>query len=382
MTHPPLNAPLSGIRIIDLSRVLAGPWCSQLLADLGAEVIKIEHPETGDETRHWGPPDIDSSRSAYFVCANRGKENRLIDFTEPEQHSDLLALIADADVLIENFLPGKLATYGLDYDTLSQANPGLVYCSITGYGQTGPNRDRPGYDTLIQAETGLMSLTGPVNEAQGYGYKTGVAVSDLQTGLYAANAIQAALLGRERHGQGCHLDLALFDVQMACLGNVASAWLASEKNPVRHGNAHASIAPYEPFDTLDGHVMLAIGNDRQFQAWCNLANNRLYRQAEYASNRQRVQHRETLVEAMQAVMSTRSSEDWLSGCRTAGIPCAPINRVEAAMASDQVAARELITERDGIRMMANPIRINGEQVLADRAPPGHDRLDRINSRDN
>lgn len=365
-----VQQPLTGIRIVDLSRILAGPWCTQLLADLGAEVIKVEHPDQPDPTRQWGPPFDDQGRSSYFNACNRGKQIEWLDYAQDEDRRRLMELIRDCDVLVENFRPGTLAAYGLDAGTLHEQFPALIICSITGYGQTGPHRDRPGFDAMIQAESGLMSITGPES---GPASKTGVAVSDLQTGLYAANAIQAALIGRSRHGQGCHLDLALFDVQLACLANVATSSLQTGENPQRYGNAHPSIVPYQVFDCLDQPILLAIGTDRQFSAFCKRARVDWHEDERFGENSQRVRHRQALLALMDPLLRQQPADVWLRRCADADIPAAPINTVRQALESEQSTARSLIQHVDGLSLPACPIRIDGQQASSALAPPLHKR---------
>ncbi len=345
---------LDDIRIIDLSRVLAGPYCAMLLADYGADVIKIEQPGDGDPTRAWGPPwfgaqDLSGAgapdrsvirESAYYLTANRNKRGMTLNLKTAAGQAIARRLIATADVVIENFLPGALAAYGLDYATLSAAQPDLIYCSITGYGQTGPYRDRPGYDFMIQAEGGVMSITGP---AEGEPHKVGVAIVDISAGLYAATAILAALHHRATTGRGQWIDVALFDAQLGWLANVASNYLVSGEPPARYGNAHPNIVPYETFPTADGHIAVGIGSDEQWRRFCELAGRPgLAAEPRYATNAARVAAREELIGLLREVFRERPSAEWLAALRTARIPAAPINDVPAALNDPQAAARDMV----------------------------------------
>ena len=373
-----MAGPLTGYWVLDLSRILAGPWASQLLADLGAEVIKIERPGSGDDTRSWGPPyvpDADgrpTSEAAYFCSANRGKQSVCIDMAQPRGQALIRDLARQCDVLIENFKLDGLKKYGLDYASLCQLNPALVYCSITGFGQTGPYAERAGYDFMIQAMGGLMSVTG---EADGEPQKAGVAMADLLTGLYSANAIQAALLGRHQSGTGQHIDMALLDVQVAALANQAMNYFASGNNPRRYGNAHPNIVPYQAFATNDGYIILAVGNDAQFARFSELAGRPDWAgDARFAENRNRVKHRDLLLPEIIAVMQQRSSREWLEALNARGIPCGPINNLDQVFADPQVQHRGLQLELEhplAGRMpgVANPIRYSETPIEYDRAPP-------------
>jgi crotonobetainyl-CoA:carnitine CoA-transferase CaiB-like acyl-CoA transferase len=371
---------LAGVRVLDLSRVLAGPWATQLLADLGAEVIKIEKPGEGDETRAWGPPWLENNgarEAAYFLSANRGKRSVTIDIARPEGAVLVTRLAAQSDVLIENFKVGGLAKYGLDYASLAAANPGLVYCSITGFGQDGPYADRPGYDFVIQAMGGLMSLTG---DAEGAPMKAGVALTDLVTGLYAANAIQAALRHRDRTGQGQHIDVALLDVQVAALANQALNYLVSGANPRRWGNAHPNIAPYQSFATLDGDIAIAAGNDGQFARLCEVLGLReLPADPRFTGNAERVVNRAALIAALQAAFAADTTAEWLKRLHAAGVPAGAVNRLDAVFADPQVVHRGLATTLPHPTLgaapgVACPIRLSQTPVGAVTAPPplGHD----------
>jgi len=368
---------LDDIRIIDLSRVLAGPYCAMLLADYGADVIKIEQPGDGDPTRAWGPPwfgDQDLSgagapdrsvirESAYYLTANRNKRGMTLNLKTAAGQAVAHRLIATADVVIENFLPGALAAYGLDYATLSAAQPDLIYCSITGYGQTGPYRDRPGYDFMIQAEGGVMSITGP---AEGEPHKVGVAIVDISAGLYAATAILAALHHRATTGRGQWIDVALFDAQLGWLANVASNYLVSGEPPARHGNAHPNIVPYETFPTADGHIAVGIGSDEQWRRFCELAGRPgLAGEPRYATNAARVAVREELIGLLHEVFRERPSAEWLAALRAARIPAAPINDVPAALNDPQAAARDMVRT---VAHPAGPLRLVGPVARLSKTP--------------
>lgn len=338
-----MTGALTGFRVLDLSRILAGPWASQMLADLGAEVIKIERPEQGDDTRAWAPPYMPdsegnpSTESAYFHGANRGKQSVCIDISTKQGQDLIRQLVIKSDVLIENFKVGGLKKYGLDYDRLKSLNPKLVYCSITGFGQTGPYADRAGYDFMIQAMGGLMSVTGT---PEGEPMKVGVALADVMTGLYASNAIQAALIHQLRTGQGQYIDLALLDVQVATLANQAMNYLATGDNPKRLGNAHPNIVPYQAFQTDGGFIILAIGNDAQFSRFCELANcAELASEERYQKNAGRVKNRSTLIPLITDIMQANSTDWWLEQLNKKGIPCGPINNLDQVFADPQVVHR-------------------------------------------
>ncbi|BEV72247.1 MULTISPECIES: CaiB/BaiF CoA-transferase family protein [unclassified Paludibacterium] len=364
---------LEGIKVLDLSRVLAGPWAGQLLADLGADVIKIERPGTGDDTRQWAPPALEDGTAAYFLCTNRGKRSLTVDIATAEGQEIVRRLACDADVLLENYKVGGLAKYGLDYASLSQLNPRLVYCSITGFGQDGPYSELPGYDYILQGMSGLMSITGP---ADGEPHKVGVAVTDVFTGLYAANAVTAALLARERSGQGQYIDMALFDCAVAMLANVNSNWLVGGKVPPRLGNAHANIVPYQVFACGDGgHFILACGNDRQFAALCQLLGHAEWASDErFASNPQRVRHRDVLIPLLAAEFARRGRDAWLADLDRIGVPGGPINTIDEAFADPQLKHRGLeIHLRDergqDVPMVGCPIKLSGTPVSYTRVPP-------------
>ncbi|MCP5082561.1 MAG: CoA transferase [Alphaproteobacteria bacterium] len=372
-----MSKPLSHIRVLDLTRILAGPWATQLLADLGAEVIKIERPGEGDDTRLWGPPFIENADgsdgdAAYFLSANRGKKSVAIDIAKPEGQNLVRQLALKSDVFIENFKLGGLAKYGLDYASLSAANPRLVYCSITGFGQDGPYAKRAGYDFMIQGMSGLMSITG---EADGMPLKVGVAVSDLFTGLYACNGIQAALIERERSGEGTHIDMSLLDSQIAALANQNTNYLVSGNAPGRMGNAHPNIVPYQGFETADGHIILAIGNNRQFGKFCEIAGlDGVPGDPRYADNRQRVAHRAELVAIVAEAMKQRTTAGWIEVLEAASVPCGPINGIDDVFADPHVMHRNLkvsASREDGTQTptVANPIRFSGEQLVSDNPVP-------------
>ncbi|MES2187568.1 MAG: CaiB/BaiF CoA-transferase family protein [Pseudomonadota bacterium] len=376
------DAPLHGIRVLDLSRILAGPWAAQTLADLGAEVIKVERPGAGDDTRVWGPPFVtdpatgERGDASYFLCCNRGKKSIAIDFTQPAGADLVRELATHCDVVIENFKAGGLARYGLDYASLAQANPRLVYCSITGFGQTGPYAARPGYDFLIQAMGGLMSITGERDDRPGGGpQKVGVALTDIMTGLYASTAVLAALRSRETTGVGQHVDLALLDVQIAALANQASAYLVTGEAPGRLGNDHPSIVPYQALPAADGHIIVAIGNDTQFASFCATAGQPdLARDPRFLTNRDRVAHREALGELLAALTRRRTVDAWTDCMGRANVPCGPINTLDRVFADPQVQARgmrmELPHGRYGaVPAVANPIHFSGTPIRYDAAPP-------------
>ncbi|MCL6261797.1 CaiB/BaiF CoA-transferase family protein [Craterilacuibacter sp. RT1T] len=367
-----MSGALAGIKVVDLSRVLAGPWTGQLLADLGAEVIKVERPGAGDDTRQWAPPSLPDGTAAYFLAANRGKRSVTVDITRPEGQEVVRRLAASADVLLENYKVGGLAKYGLDYASLAALNPRLVYCSITGFGQDGPYAERPGYDYIVQGMSGLMSITGP---ADGEPHKVGVAVTDVFTGLYAANAVQAALLSRTRTGLGQHIDMALLDCALAMLANVGMNYLVGREVPPRLGNAHPNIVPYQVFACADGHFILACGNDRQFRAICEcIAKPELANDARFATNPQRVQYRELLVAELAGAFICRSRGQWLEMLEAAGVPCGPINTVDEAFADPQVRHRQMEMHMQDsmgqdVPQVACPIRLSGTPLEYALAPP-------------
>ncbi len=373
---------LAGVRILDLSRVLAGPWCTQTLADLGADVIKVERPGGGDDTRSWGPPYLsdadgqDTSEAAYYLGANRNKRSIAIDIASKEGQVLIKRLAAQCDVLVENFKVGDLARYGLDAETLRALNPGLVVCSITGFGQTGPYRERAGYDYAIQGMGGLMSVTGERDDLPGGGpQKVGVAVADLFTGLYATVAILAALRHRDATGQGQVIDMALLDTQLAMLANLGSNYLCTGKAPGRMGNAHQNIVPYQVFECSDGHLILAVGNDGQFAKFGEIAGRPDWAQdPRFARNADRVRNRELLVPEIAAAIKTRPRADWLAALEAAKVPCGAINNLAEAFADPQVQAREMTVAMehplsDRLRLVASPIKLSATPVQYRHAPP-------------
>jgi crotonobetainyl-CoA:carnitine CoA-transferase CaiB-like acyl-CoA transferase len=373
---------LSNLRVLDLSRVLAGPWASQILADMGAEVIKIERPGQGDDTRAWGPPFArdeqgnDTSESAYFLSANRGKKSVTVDIAKPAGQAIVRRLAEQSDILIENYKVGGLKRYGLDYASLAKPNPRLIYCSITGFGQTGPYKDRAGYDFMIQGIGGLMSITGERDDLPGGGpQKVGVAVADLATGLYSTIAILGALNYRTETGQGQHIDMALLDCQVAMLANMNLNCLVSGQVPVRQGNAHQNIVPYQVFKCRDGFLILAVGNDEQFTRVCAEAGNPgLAKDARFASNQARVRNRETLIPMLEAIFITRDRDDWLKAFERLGVPAGPINDLGQVFDDPQVKARGLKLNLPhplvgAVPGVANPIRFLGSPIQKQAAPP-------------
>lgn len=370
-----MPGPLSHVRVLELSRVLAGPWAAQTLADLGADVIKVERPGAGDDTRAWGPPWA-GEESAYFLSTNRGKRSITIDFERPEGQELVRKLAAQADVVIENFKVGGLVKYGLDYDSLKAINPGLVYCSITGFGQDGPYAKRAGYDFMIQGMGGLMSITGqPDAEAGGGPVKVGVAVTDVFTGLYATIGVLGALAHRDRTGEGQWVNLALLDVQVAVLANQAMNCLVGGKAPQRLGNAHPNIVPYQAFATLDGHIILAVGNDGQFTKFCQVAGRpELAQDPRYATNPARVANRKELVPILELLLEQRTSRDWLSALEAVGVPCGPINDVSQVFADPHVQARNIHQDlphptAGTVPTVASPIRYSATPIEHTVAPP-------------
>lgn len=371
-----MAGPLEGRLVLDMSRVLAGPWAGQLLADLGAQVIKIEHPQRGDDTRSWGPPWLedasgDPQEAAYYLCANRGKQSLAVDIAHPEGQALVRALAQRADIVLENFKVGGLKRYGLDYASLASLNPRLIGCSITGFGQEGPYAERAGYDFMIQAMGGLMSITG---ESEGLPMKTGVAITDVMTGLYATIGVLAALDERERTGRGRHVDVALLDVQVATLANQALNTLVTGTDPVRHGNAHPNIVPYQAFACADGHLVLTVGNDTQFARFAEVLGHPEWADdPAYASNAARVANRNQLVPMIANVLLSQSRDTWLTAFESRGVPAGPINTLSEALDDPQIRHREMVTRlsRNGteIPQVANPLRFDGQSQTSDTAPP-------------
>ena len=348
MTEP-RHAPLDGVRVLDLSRVLAGPFCGQTLADLGADVIKVERPDAGDDTRAWGPPYLrdeqgqDTTESAYYLSTNRNKRSITLDLSSAEGQAAVRKLASQCDILIENFKVGGLKKYGLDYDSLKDEIPGLIYCSITGFGQNGPYAKRPGYDFMIQGMGGLMSITGERDGMPGAGpQKAGVAVSDVITGLYSTIAILGALQERNRSGLGQHIDMALLDCHIAMLANQPLNYMTSGEAPQRAGNAHQNVAPYQVFETSDGHMILAVGNDSQFRNYCKaIEREDLADDARFATNSQRLVHRNELIPQLIEIMRTRKRDDWIDIFEKVGVPCGPIQSIDQVFDHPQVKAREI-----------------------------------------
>lgn len=373
---------LAHLRVLDLSRILAGPWASQMLADLGADVIKVERPEVGDDTRSWGPPYLkdksgaDTRDSAYFLCANRNKRSVTIDFTQPQGQALVHSLVEKSDILIENFKPGGLAHYGLDYETLRSINPRLIYCSITGFGHSGPYAARAGYDFLMQGMGGLMSITGHADGEPGAGpMKVGVALTDILTGLHASTAILAALAYREVAGIGQHIDLALLDVQVSCLANQNMNYLYGGQVPKRLGNAHPNVVPYQDFPTADGDMILAVGNDTQFTRLCDaLGHAEWSHDDRFATNANRVKNRQTLIPMLHIQTVQRTTREWIMLLEAAGVPCGPINNIKQVFEDPQVLARGMkITmqhpDAGAIELVASPLNLSETPVEYRHAPP-------------
>ena len=385
-----MNA-LDGIRVLDLSRVLAGPWCTQTLADLGADVIKVERPGVGDETRTWGPPFLkdeegrDTTDAAYYLGANRNKRSITCDISTSEGQALMRQLVQSCDVFIENYKVGDMARYGLDYDSLAAINPRLVYCSITGFGQTGPYSQRAGYDFAIQGVGGLMSITGERDDLGGSPQKAGIAVADLFTGMYATVSILAALRHAEKTGQGQYIDMALLDTQVAVIANLGASYLVSGQHegkvPQRAGNAHQNLVPYQVFEvapTAEGdkqHMILAIGNDKQFAKFCEVANcAHLGNDARFATNAQRVRHRQVLVPLLEDIMRTRPKQEWLAALESAHVPCGAINNLAEVFADPQVASSDMVNtwqhpKADNVQLVASPMKMSKTPVRQDLPPP-------------
>jgi len=381
-----MNKPLEGVIVLDLSRILAGPWATQCLADYGAEVWKIEHPLKGDDTRHWGPPFLTSGNyskpseaeyddAAYFLSANRNKKSICIDFSQSEGHELIIKLAKKADILVENYKVDGLKKYGLHYDELKKINPQLIYASITGFGQTGPNADKPGYDAMIQASAGLMSITGkPDDEVGGGPVKVGVAVADLMTGMYTVNSVLAALLQRGKTRLGQHLDICLYDTQLAWLANQNMNYLVGGMEPQRLGSAHPNIVPYQAFAASDGYLMLAVGNDQQFQRCCKvLGVEDMANDPRFTTNGLRVEYRHELVPILQQAFLRKGREEWLAELEKAKVPCGPINTVKQAIESPQSRARHLVQEvtnanKQKISMISHPVKFS-DSMIEYKAPP-------------
>lgn len=373
---------LSHIRVLDLTRVLAGPWCAQTLADFGADVIKVERPGAGDDTRHWGPPYLkdadgaDTAEAAYYLAANRNKRSVTVDIATPEGQQIVRELAAQSDVVLENYKVGQLKKYGLDYESLRAVKPDLVYCSVTGFGQTGPYAHRAGYDFIVQGIGGFMSITGERDGEPGGGpQKAGVAIADLATGLYSAIAVLAALAHRDRTGEGQYIDMALLDVQVALLANMNTNFLASGKPPVRWGNAHPNIVPYQTFQTSDGWIIVAVGNDGQFRKFVEAGGRpELADDARFATNPSRVRHRDTLVPILAEMVKARDKADWIGALEAAGVPCGPINDLDEVFDNEQVVARGMQVSLPhpcgaDVKLVRNPIRMSATPPDARTAPP-------------
>ena len=374
-----MSGPLTGVRVFDLTRVLAGPSCTQLLGDLGADVVKIERPGLGDDTRKWGPPYAagvdgrDTAESAYYLSANRNKRSLTLDLTKPAGQALARRLIARSDVLIENFKVGDLARHGLDYPSLKESFPNLIYCSITGFGQTGPYAARAGYDYLAQALGGVMSVTGP---ADGVPTRIGVAIADLLTGLYAANAVMAALYHRARGGAGQHIDLSLLDAQIAGLANVGQYVLTSGENPPRLGNGHSTIVPYDTYRSADGWLVLAVGNDSQFGKFCDFAGRPdLARDTRFKTNDARVRHRAEITPILQGILERQPTRHWVDGLAGLGVPVCPINTIAETFADPQVRHRGMeialahALTAEPVRLIGSPIKLSETPVSYRHAPP-------------
>lgn len=376
-----MNPPLAGVRVLDLSRILAGPWATQILADLGAEVIKVERPVTGDDTRAWGPPflqgpgGVETTDSAYFASTNRGKKSITLDVASADGQAIVRALSKTCDVFVENYKVGDMARYGLDHATLAEENPRLVYCSVTGFGQDGPYSLRAGYDFMIQGIGGLMSITGERDDLPGGGpQKCGVPIADLMTGMYAAVAILAALRERESSGLGQHIDMALLDSQVSWLMNHNLNYLVSGTVPKRWGNAHPNLTPYQTFPTEDGSLILAIGNDSQFRKFCAVAGLDIATEPRFIDNKSRLAHRDALVAIIAQVMKTKSTAEWMEALEAKGVPCGPINTIDQVFADPQVIHRGLRrnlphTAAGTVPQVANPIRYSRTPIEYRHGPP-------------
>ena len=373
---------LSHIRVLDLSRVLAGPWCAQNLADLGADVIKVERPGVGDDTRHWGPPFAqtpqgqDTAEAAYFISINRNKRSITVDISTPEGQDIIRALARDSDVVIENYKVGQLKKYGLDYDSLKLLKPDLIYCSVTGFGQTGPYAQRPGYDFIIQGLGGFMSVTGEADDLPGGGpQKAGVAIVDLFTGMYASSAILAAVIHRDRSGEGQYIDMALLDTQIAVMANISSNYLCTGVAPRRWGNAHPNIVPYQTFPTSDGWMIIAVGNDSQFRQFVKAGGQEhLADDPRFADNPSRVAHRPILVPLLTEMTLTKTKNDWIATLEKANVPCGPINDLEEVFANEQVVSRQIEMQvphptAGTMKLVSSPMKLSATPVEVRMAPP-------------
>jgi formyl-CoA transferase len=375
-------AALSGIRVLDITRALAGPWCTQNLGDLGAEVIKVERPDVGDESRAWGPPwmkdpaEANTSESSYYLCCNRNKKSITVDLAAPSGQEEIRRLAASSDIFVENYKVGQLEKYGLDYATLKSINPQLIYCSITGFGQTGPWARRPGYDFVAQGMSGFMSVTGVPDGAPGAGpQKGGIGVADLFTGMYSTVAVLAALYHRSRTGEGQHIDISLLDCMIAGMSNLNTSYLASGIPPTRYGNAHQSVVPYGVFATSDGHLILAIGNDSQYQKFCVAAGRvDLSRDARFLTNALRVKNRSALIPLIEDIVRSLPRDEWIHRLEVVGVPCAPIFNLDEALNNPQIDARGLRVDMlhatgATAKLVGNPMKFSATPVTYSRAPP-------------
>ncbi len=377
MTAHTKQGPLAGVKVLDMSRILAGPSSTQLLGDYGADVVKIERPGMGDDTRKWGPPYVkdaegnETGESAYYLAANRNKRSVAVDIATPEGTALIRELAAKADVLVENYKLGGLKKYGLDYAAIKAVNPSIIYCSITGFGQTGPNAHLPGYDLMAQGYGGIMSLTGAPD---GPPMKVGVGIADVMCGMYAATAVLAALRHRDQTGEGQQIDVALVDSQIAWLINEGTNYLQSGEVPQRRGNGHPNIVPYQVFAAMDGHVIVAVGNDSQFGRFCDiLGAPELAQNPDFATNIKRIENREALIAKLEALFATRSKQDMLDAMKADNVPCGEVNNLAEVFASPQVAAREMVVEMDHphskVRLIANPVKFSETPVTYRHAPP-------------
>ena len=381
-THTPFKKALGHVRVLDLTRVLAGPWCAQNLADLGADVIKIERPGAGDDTRSWGPPYLrdaqgrDTTEAAYYLAANRGKRSLTLDIASAEGQAIVRDLAKHCDVVLENYKVGQLKKYGLDYESLRREKPDLIYCSITGFGQDGPYAQRAGYDFIVQGMGGFMSITGERDDLPGGGpQKAGIAISDLMTGMYATIAVMAALTHRDRTGEGQYIDMALLDVQVAMLANMDTNYLASGEPPKRWGNAHPNIVPYQTFATSDGHIIVAVGNDGQYQKFVAVGGRpELAADERFATNPMRVRHRDILVPLLAEMVRTRTKQQWIDLLEAAGVPCGPINNLDEVFVNPQVAARKLRIDlphptAGTVKLVGSPMKLSATPPRYDMPPP-------------
>ncbi|WP_019140267.1 CaiB/BaiF CoA transferase family protein [Noviherbaspirillum massiliense] len=382
MADSPLKKALGHIRVLDLTRVLAGPWCAQNLADLGADVIKVERPGAGDDTRHWGPPYLrdaegrDTSEAAYYLAANRGKRSITLDISSKEGQDIVRELARQSDVVLENYKVGQLKKYGLDYESLKREKPDIVYCSITGFGQTGPYAQRAGYDFIVQGMGGFMSITGERDDLPGGGpQKAGVAISDLMTGMYSTIAVMAALAHRDRTGEGQYIDMALLDVQVAMLANMNTNYLASGNPPRRWGNAHPNIVPYQTFATSDGHIIVAVGNDGQYRKFVEAGGRpELAQDERFATNPARVRYRDQLVPLLADMVKTKTKQEWIDALEAAGVPCGPINNLDEVFENPQVLARNLRVDLPHptggtVKLVGSPMKMSATPPRYDMPPP-------------